>query len=135
LNLAEIADSPLLFASQKDLVHSLVLSTQADGNSRRISSLRISALGRIPKDDENKAQQSSGAKSPKNQEEIISLLRRIRSSISRESASVKERSFKSSKEKDSVESILEVLRQLRGQGNELVALVAALKVSVMICSS
>ena len=119
MNLAEIADGPLLFACQKYPVHPLVLSIQADGDKRDISSPRISALGRIPKDDGNNAQQLSSAKSSKNQEEIISLFRRIRSSISRESASVKEGSSKLSDEKASAESVLEVLRQSRRQGIEI----------------
>lgn len=116
LNLAEIADGPSLFASQKDLVHPFVLSIQADRSRGGIFSQRIYALGIIPNDDGNNAQQSSGAKLSKSQEEIISLLRRIRSSISRESASVKEKNSKSSDENASVESVLEVLRQSRRRG-------------------
>lgn len=99
---------------------------QTDGDRRGKSSTcrnRISALGRLPpKDYGDKADYSSStdSKSPKNQEEIISIIRRIRSSIEKESAKLQERSSnsKSSVENaSSLESVLEVLSQSRTPGD------------------
>lgn len=103
-----------------------VVVRQTDGDRRGISSScknRISALGRLPpKDYGDKAEYSSStdSKSPKNQEEIISIIRRIRSSIEKESAKLQERSSnsKSSDENaSSLESVLEVLSQSRTPGD------------------
>lgn len=103
-----------------------VVVRQTDGDRRGISSScknRISALGRLPpKDYGDKAEYSSrtDSKSPKNQEEIISIIRRIRSSIEKESAKLQERSSnsKSSDENaSSLESVLEVLSQSRTPGD------------------
>lgn len=88
---------------------------QTDGDRRGISKSRISAMGRLPPKDPGEHSSSSDSKSPKNQEEIISIIRRIRTSIEKESAKLKERSSnsKSSDENPSLESVLEVLRRSR----------------------
>ncbi|KAB1213013.1 SAP-like protein BP-73 [Morella rubra] len=67
-------------------------------------------------EDEDKTPQSSNGKksNPSNQEEIISLFRRIQSAISKgDSASTKETNSSSPEDKPSPESILEVLRNSR----------------------
>lgn len=100
---------------------------QTDGDRRGISSTcksRISAQGRLPPKDHGEHSASSDSKSPKNQEDIISTIRRIRSSIEKESAKLKERSSnsKSSDENvSSLESVLEVLCQSRSPGKPAAA--------------
>lgn len=113
--LKEIADGPSLLASRRGHGQVTTLSIRVDGNRSGRPSLRTSASGRFRKSDGEKIPQSSYRNSS-NQEEIISLFRRIQSSISKgESISSKKRHSKSSEEKPSAESVLEVLRQSRKQ--------------------
>lgn len=113
--MAEIADGPSLLASRRGHGQVTTLSIRVDGNRSGRPSQRTSASGRFRKSDGEKIPQSSDGNSS-NQEEIISLFRRIQSSISKgESISSKKRNSKSSEEKPSAESVLEVLRQSRKQ--------------------
>jgi hypothetical protein len=115
--LAEIADGPLLFDSQKGFPRLTVLSIRSDGH-RRHGPPRKSSDSRRRKEDENETPQSSDGKKSKssNQEEIIALFRRIQSSISKgESLSTKKRNSNLSEDKPSSESILDVLRKSRKQ--------------------
>ncbi|KAL3520059.1 hypothetical protein ACH5RR_018208 [Cinchona calisaya] len=107
LKVKEITDGCLLFASSRDLHCSVVSCKQADGDGKCVFS-QSSGQGRLPKGNELKENQSS-----KNPEEIISLFRRIQSSISKGPVSSKEKSSKTSEDGPSVESVLEVLRQSR----------------------
>jgi hypothetical protein len=113
--LAEIADGPLLFDSQKGFPRLTVLSIRSDGH-RRHGPPRKSSDSRRRKEDENETPQSSDGKKSKssNQEEIIALFRRIQSSISK-GESTKKRNSNLSEDKPSSESILDVLRKSRKQ--------------------
>ncbi|XP_027160265.1 uncharacterized protein LOC113761511 [Coffea eugenioides] len=110
LKVKEFTDGPLLFASNRDIYYPVVSSKQADGDRKGVSP-HSPGLGRIPKGDENKENQSS-----RNREEIISLFRRIQSSISKGSANSKKRSSQPSEDGSSADSVLEVLRQSRTKG-------------------
>ncbi|CDO96839.1 unnamed protein product [Coffea canephora] len=110
LNLAEFTDGSLLFASSRDIYYPVVSSKQADGDRKGVSP-QSPGLGRIPMGNENKENQSS-----RNREEIISLFRRIQSSISKRSANSKKRSSQPSEDGSSADSVLEVLRQSRTKG-------------------
>ncbi|CAK9148113.1 unnamed protein product [Ilex paraguariensis] len=106
----KIADGPSLFASHKDLA-------QLTGRPPR----KNSTTGGTPNDNGNEIPQSFDDKlsSSSSQEEIIALFRRIKSSISKgDSRSSKKRSSKSSEDKHSAESVLDVLRQSREQVKE-----------------
>ncbi|WOH11947.1 hypothetical protein DCAR_0831443 [Daucus carota subsp. sativus] len=73
-------------------------------------SLRTAASGRFRRRDDEKITQSSDSKSA-NQDEIISLFRRIQSSISKEETMTRKQSSGSDEEKPSPESLLDVLQQ------------------------
>ncbi|CAN4105633.1 unnamed protein product [Withania somnifera] len=93
--------------------HCLALSTiRADGSRRRRSS-KDATPGKKSKAVELNIQSSPDSKSSNslNQEEIISLFKRIQSTISEgDSTSSKKRSTKSSEEKPAINSVLEILR-------------------------
>ncbi|XAR66588.1 hypothetical protein NMG60_11012870 [Bertholletia excelsa] len=118
LKLKEIADRPSTFPCQKHFTQLTVSSIRANGNRRGRPPLKDISSGQTSKRIENKGPQSSDGKSTKspNQEEIIALFRRIKSSISkRDSANPKTRSSKSSQDSTSAESVTEVLRLSRKQ--------------------
>ncbi|KAG7962553.1 hypothetical protein I3843_09G071400 [Carya illinoinensis] len=118
LNLAEIADGPSLFHSQKDFPFSTVSCIRSDGNRRRGPPRRSSASRRINEDENETPQSSSNGKksNASDQEEIIALFRRIQSSISKgESVSTKKTNSNESKDKPSPDLILEALRKSRKQ--------------------
>lgn len=116
-NLAEIAYGLSVSSNRRDY-HCLALSTiRADGSRRRKSS-KDATPGKKSKGDELNIQSSPDSKSSNslNQEEIISLFKRIQSSISKgDSTSSKKRSSKSSEEKPAIDSVLEILRHSKTQ--------------------
>lgn len=116
--MAEIADGPSLFHSQKDFPFSTVSCIRSDGNRRRGPPRRSSASRRINEDENETPQSSSNGKksNASDQEEIIALFRRIQSSISKgESVSTKKTNSNESKDKPSPDLILEALRKSRKQ--------------------
>ncbi|XP_041024041.1 rho-N domain-containing protein 1, chloroplastic isoform X5 [Juglans microcarpa x Juglans regia] len=118
LNLAEIADGPSLFHSQKDFPFLTVSCIRSDGNRRRGPPRRSSASRRINESENETPQSSSNGKksNASDQEEIIALFRRIQSSISKgESVSPKKTNSNESKDKPSPDLILEALRKSRKQ--------------------
>lgn len=118
MNLAEIADGSRLFASRRHLLQSALPCIRSEGN-RRGRPRRNTVSGGTAKEDENqKIFKSSDGKSSdsSNQEEIIALFRRIQSSISKGGhGKIKKRNSNSSEEKQSADSVLEVLRQSKKQ--------------------
>ncbi|MCE3049708.1 hypothetical protein HAX54_045561 [Datura stramonium] len=113
-NLAEIAYG--LSVSTNVDCHCSTLSTiRADGSRRRRSS-KDATLGKTSKGGELTIQSSPDSKSPLNQEEIISLFKRIQSSISKgDSTSSKKRSTKSSEGKPAID--LRSWKSFRIQGH------------------
>lgn len=113
--MAEIASGSSTLASQRAYCHTSNLSLRRfNGNKRGQDSLRIAASGRFRRRDDEKITQSSDSNS-ENQDEIISLFRRIQSSISKEESMTRKQSSKSSEEKPSVETVLDVLSESRKQ--------------------
>lgn len=114
--MAEIASGSSTLASQRAHCHISNLSLRRfNGNMNGHLSLRTSASGRFRKRDDEKITQSSDS-NPVNQDEIISLFRRIQSSITKEESMTRKQISKSSdEEKPSEESVLDVLRQSRKQ--------------------
>ncbi|KAH0701092.1 hypothetical protein KY284_015307 [Solanum tuberosum] len=111
-NLAEIAYGLSLSTNRRDFHCSTLSTIRADGIRRRKSS-KDATPGKTSKGSELNIQPSPDSKSPNslNQEEIISLFKRIQSSISKgDSTSSKKRSTKSSEEKPAIDSVLEILR-------------------------
>lgn len=112
LNLAEIADGPIAFASQKDKIQLSVSNTKSNG-SRSGRPPRKSSASRRSKDDESEKSQSFDSKLPMSpkQEEIISLFRRIQSSISKGENQRTKSTKPSNPNSSPTESILEILHQ------------------------
>lgn len=112
LNLAEIADGPIAFASQKDKIQLTVSNTKSNG-SRSGRPPRKSSASRRSKDDESEKSQSFDSKLPMSpkQEEIISLFRRIQSSISKGENQRTKSTKPSNPNSSPTESILEILHQ------------------------
>lgn len=110
LNLAEIADgAPRLAYNRRELPQLSVSSIRSEGKGRGRPPRKNTASDRST--EENKT--SDGESSfPSNQEEIIALFRRIQSSISKEgSVSTKKSSSNNAKVKQSLESVVNVLRK------------------------
>lgn len=115
LPLKEIANGSSTLAYQRSHRHISNLSLRRfNGNNSGHHSLRTAVSGRFRKRDDKKINQSSDSNSA-NQDEIISLFRRIQSSISKEESLTRKKSSKSSEEKPSAESVLDDLQQLRTQ--------------------
>jgi len=113
LNLPEIADGSLAFASHNGVLQFSVSSIKSDGNSKGRPPRKSSAPGRTEKEDEDSKSQSSDRKQPMSskQAEIMALFRRIQSSISKgESTATKKKKASRSEENSPTNSILEVLR-------------------------
>ncbi|XP_009621321.1 SAP-like protein BP-73 [Nicotiana tomentosiformis] len=108
----EIAYGPSVSTNRSDCHCSTLSTIRAEGSRRRRSSIDATP-GKTSKGDEINIQSSRDSKSSNSlsQEEIISLFKRIQSSISTgDSLSSKKRSTKSSEEKPTIESVLEILR-------------------------
>ncbi|XP_077227742.1 rho termination factor isoform X2 [Tasmannia lanceolata] len=106
----------LLFQLRRDLNQSFVSSIRCEENRRRRFPRRNTASGRASKGEEEKAHKLSVGESSNssNQEEIIALFRRIETSITKEGSAgldAKKRRSNNAKEKQSVEAVLEVVRQ------------------------
>ncbi|KAL8103583.1 uncharacterized protein LOC141681000 [Apium graveolens] len=110
----EIASGTLTLASQRACHTSDLSLRRVNRNKSGLDSLRIAASGRFRKRDDEKIIESSDSNSA-NQDGIISLFRRIQSSISKEESMTRKQSSKSSEEKSSAESVLDVLSQSRKQ--------------------
>lgn len=109
LNLAEIADGALRLAYRRDLLQFSVSCIRSEGKRRGRSPRKDTSSDRSAEENKTSDRESSGLS---NQEEIIALFRRIQSSISKGgSASTKKRSSNSAKEKQSLDSVVNVLRQ------------------------
>ncbi|KAK1378584.1 rho-N domain-containing protein 1, chloroplastic-like [Heracleum sosnowskyi] len=109
----EIASGSSTLVSRRSPCHIGNLSLRRfNGNKSGHDSLRVAASGRFRKRDDEKIYQSSDS-NLENQDEIISLFRRIQSSISKEESMTKKQSSKSSDDKPSAESVLDVLSQSR----------------------
>ncbi|XP_015065754.1 rho-N domain-containing protein 1, chloroplastic [Solanum pennellii] len=103
----EIAYGLSLSTNRRDFHCSTLSTIRADGIRRRKSS-KDATPGKTSKGSELNIQPSPNSL---NQEEIISLFKRIQSSISKgDSTSSKKRSTKSSEEKPAIDSVLEILR-------------------------
>lgn len=114
----EIASGSSTLASQRSHCHTSNLSFRRfNGTKSGHGSLTIAASGRFRKRDDEKITQLSDSNSA-NQDEIISLFRRIQSSISKEESRTRKQNSKSSEEKPSAESVLDVLSQSRKQMKE-----------------
>ncbi|KAL3377062.1 hypothetical protein AABB24_003467 [Solanum stoloniferum] len=108
----EIAYGVSLSTNRRDFHCSTLSTIRADGIRRRKSS-KDATPRKTSKGSELNIQPSPDSKSSNslNQEEIISLFKRIQSSISKgDSTSSKKRSTKSSEEKPAIDSVLEILR-------------------------
>ncbi|XP_060193735.1 rho-N domain-containing protein 1, chloroplastic [Lycium barbarum] len=113
----EIAYGPSVNTNRKDCHCSTLSTIRADGSRRRRSS-KDATPGKTSKGGELNIQPTPDRKSSNslNQEEIISLFKRIQSSISKgDSLSSKKRSTKSSEEKPTIDSVLEILRHSKTQ--------------------
>ncbi|KAJ8549452.1 hypothetical protein K7X08_033159 [Anisodus acutangulus] len=113
----EIAYGLSVSTNHKDCHCSTLSTIRADGIRRRRSS-KDATPGKTSKGDELNIQSSPDSKSSNslNQEEIISLFKRIQSSISKgDSSSSMKRSTKSSEEKPAIDSVLEILRDSKAQ--------------------
>ncbi|KAM3362037.1 rho-N domain-containing protein 1, chloroplastic [Capsicum galapagoense] len=113
----EIAYGLSVSTNRRDCHCSALSTIRADGTRRRRSS-KDSTTGKKSKGAELNIQSSPDSKSSKslNQEEIISLFKRIQSSISKgDSTSSKKRSTTSSEEKPAIDSVLEILRHSKTQ--------------------
>ncbi|KAK1257989.1 SAP-like protein BP-73 [Acorus gramineus] len=114
LNLTEIADDAQHFSYWRDLPQLSVSCIRSEGSGRGRRRRNTTSDGSTENQDELKATQSSDGEDSKSssQEEIIALFRRIQSSISKEgSVRTKYRRPIKTKERQSSESVLEVLRQ------------------------
>lgn len=107
--MAEIADgAPRLAYNQRDLPQLSVSSIRSEGKGRGLPPRKNTASDRST--EENKT--SDGESSvPSNQEEIIALFRRIQSSISKEGSVSTKSSSNNAKVKQSLESVVNVLRK------------------------
>ncbi|MCE3049280.1 hypothetical protein HAX54_044515 [Datura stramonium] len=113
----EIAYGLSVSTNRRDCHCSTLSTIRADGSRRRRSS-KDATPGKTSKGGELTIQSSPDSKSSNslNQEEIISLFKRIQSSISKgDSTSSKKRSTKSSEGKPAIDSVLEILRDSRTQ--------------------
>ncbi|XP_063939521.1 rho-N domain-containing protein 1, chloroplastic isoform X1 [Daucus carota subsp. sativus] len=109
--LSENANGSSTLASQRAHCHiSNLRFGRFNENKSGCYSLRTAASGRFRRRDDEKITQSSDSKSA-NQDEIISLFRRIQSSISKEETMTRKQSSGSDEEKPSPESLLDVLQQ------------------------
>ncbi|OAY26366.1 SAP-like protein BP-73 [Manihot esculenta] len=107
-----LRDGPIAFASQKDKIQLSVSNTKSNG-SRSGRPPRKSSASRRSKDDESEKSQSFDSKLPMSpkQEEIISLFRRIQSSISKGENQRTKSTKPSNPNSSPTESILEILHQ------------------------
>ncbi|PQM41729.1 SAP-like protein BP-73 [Prunus yedoensis var. nudiflora] len=120
LNLAEIADVPSPF--ERKGLHLTVSCIGSEGNGGDQPPQRRSSSGRTNKNDGTKKKREAGGKKSKasDQEEIISLFRRIQTSISnKESVNAKKINSNVSEDSPSSESILQALYGSRKQKAQL----------------
>lgn len=115
LNLTEIAYWPSPFGIQKNPCKFTYLSIRADGSRGNRTPLNGYAAGRTKNGDGNESSQSSDGKvsSSSNNEAIISLVGRIKSSISKREAVLTKKRNPSSSDKPKVQSVSDVLFQPR----------------------
>ena len=116
--MTQIADKSTPFSSLQLTVSSIT----SDGNRRGSPPRKSSASGRKKGDESNKSSDGIKASSSSSQEEIIALFRMIQSSVSKgEIGSAKTKTFSSSKDKSTAESVLDILRESRKnvQGNDI----------------
>ncbi|XVF27468.1 hypothetical protein REPUB_Repub14bG0110100 [Reevesia pubescens] len=91
-----------------------VSSITSDGNRGGSRPRKSSASGRKKEDENNKSSDGIKAPNSSSQEEIITLFRRIQSSVSKgDRGGAKTKSFSSSKDKSRDDSVLDVLRESR----------------------
>ncbi|ESR62774.1 hypothetical protein CICLE_v10016384mg [Citrus x clementina] len=115
LSLREIAYWPSPFGIQKNPCKFTYLSIRADGSRGNRTPLNGYAAGRTKNGDGNESSQSSDGKvsSSSNNEAIISLVGRIKSSISKREAVRTKKRNPSSSDKPKVQSVSDVLFQPR----------------------
>ncbi|KAJ9168682.1 hypothetical protein P3X46_020178 [Hevea brasiliensis] len=108
-----LRDGHLAFASQKDERQLSVSNTKYNGSSSGRPPRKSSASRRTKKEDESEISQSSDGKLPMSpkQEEIISLFRRIQSSISKGEGKEAKSTKQTNHNLSPTESIVEILRQ------------------------
>ncbi|XP_004293969.1 PREDICTED: SAP-like protein BP-73 [Fragaria vesca subsp. vesca] len=112
-SLKDIADVALPFERKGQ---KLIVSCNGsdEGNRRGQSSRRSTGSGRTAKNDEAKKPRGGRKSKSSNQEEIISLFRRIQSSISKEVESVDTKKIKSDASEEKPPSAESILRVLQG---------------------
>ncbi|MBA0869104.1 hypothetical protein Goshw_023197 [Gossypium schwendimanii] len=112
LSLTEIADKSVPFSS----LNPTLSSTTSDGNTKGSGPKKSSNNAPGSKEIDENEKSSSGIKAPKSssKEEMIALFRRIQSSISKgKPGRAKSKSFSSSEDKSTAESVKDVFRESR----------------------